>query len=238
VPAEATSSYDVRDVVRDVVDEGHLFELRARYAANVVTAWATIEGRPVGIVANQPCVLAGTLEIEASKKAARFVQLCDAFGIPIVTFVDTPGFQPGKDIEWRGIIRHGAELVHAYATATVARVCVVLRKAYGGAYIVMDSKGMGNDACFAWPAAELAVMGAPGAVQILHGKRVSDPAERVALEADYATRHCTPEIAARRGFVDDVIEPQDTRRAVAFALRGLRNKRERLPRRRHSNSPL
>jgi acetyl-CoA carboxylase carboxyltransferase component len=238
VPTEGTASYDVRHVVRDVVDDGHLLELRARYAANVVTAWATIEGRPVGIVANQPSVLAGTLDIEASKKAARFVQLCDAFGLPIVTFVDTPGFQPGKDIEWRGMIRHGAELVHAYAAATVPRVCVVLRKAYGGAYIVMDSKGMGNDACFAWPAAELAVMGAAGAVQILHGKRVADPAERAALEAAYAARHCTPVIAAQRGFVDEVIEPQDTRRAVAFALRGLRNKRERLPHRRHSNTPL
>jgi acetyl-CoA carboxylase carboxyltransferase component len=238
VPVEAMASYDVRSVVRDVVDDGHLFELRSRYAGNVVTAWATIEGRPVGIVANQPSVLAGTLEIEASKKAARFVQLCDAFNIPIVTFVDTPGFQPGKDIEWRGMIRHGAELVHAYAAATVPRVCVVLRKAYGGAYIVMDSKGMGNDACFAWPAAELAVMGAPGAVQILHGKRDLDAAERGRLEADYAARYCTPAIAARRGFVDDVIEPQDTRRAVAFALRSLRHKCERLPRRRHSNSPL
>lgn len=238
VPAEATSSYDVRRVVRDVVDDDHLLELRSRYAGNVVTALATVEGRPVGVIANQPSVLAGTLDIEASKKAARFVQFCDAFNLPLVTFVDTPGFQPGKDIEWRGMIRHGAELVHAYAAATVPRVCVVLRKAYGGAYIVMDSKGMGNDACFAWPAAELAVMGAPGAVQILHGRRDITVEERAALEAEYAERYCTPEIAAKRGFVDDVIEPQDTRRAVALALRGLRTKRERLPRRRHSNTPL
>ena len=238
VPAEATSSYDVRHVVRDVVDDGHLLELRSRCAGNVVTALATIEGRPVGVIANQPSVVAGTLDIEASRKAARFVQFCDAFNLPLVTFVDTPGFQPGKDIEWRGMIRHGAELVHAYAAAAVPRVCVVLRKAYGGAYIVMDSKGMGNDACFAWPAAELAVMGAPGAVQILHGRRDVSAEERKALEAEYAERYCTPEIAARRGFVDDVIEPRDTRRAVGFALRGLRTKRERLPRRRHSNSPL
>lgn len=238
VPEALTASYDVRTVAADVVDDGVLLELRARYAGNVVTAFGTVEGRPVGVIANQPCVLAGTLDIEASRKAARFVQCCDAFNIPLLTLVDTPGFQPGKDIEWRGMIRHGAELVHAYAAATVPRVCVVLRKAYGGAYIVMDSKGMGNDACFAWPAAELAVMGAPGAVQILHGKRVPDGEERARLEAEYAARHCTPEIAAKRGFVDGVIEPRDTRRAVAGALRALRTKRERLPERRHSNTPL
>jgi acetyl-CoA carboxylase carboxyltransferase component len=238
VPEAATSSYDVRGVVRDVVDADSVFEVRALHAANVVTAFATVEGRPIGVIANQPCQLAGTLDIEASKKAARFVQLCDSFSLPLLTFVDTPGFQPGKDIEWRGMIRHGAELVHAYAAATVPRICVVLRKAYGGAYIVMDSKGMGNDACFAWPKAELAVMGAPGAVQILHGKRLTDPAERAALEAEYAARYCSPDIAAKRGYVDEVISPADTRRAVAGALRALKNKRERLPRRRHSNSPL
>ncbi|MBW3668098.1 MAG: methylmalonyl-CoA carboxyltransferase [Actinobacteria bacterium] len=238
VPAEATSSYDVRTVVGDVVDEASLLELRALHAGNVVTALATVEGRPVGVIANQPSQLAGTLDIEASKKAARFVQFCDAFNLPLLTFVDTPGFQPGKDIEWRGMIRHGAELVHAYAAATVPRICVVLRKAYGGAFIVMDSKGMGNDACFAWPKAELAVMGAPGAVQILHGKRNPDSAERAKLEAEYAERYCSPVIAAQRGYVDEVIEPADTRRAVAGALRALKTKRERLPQRRHSNSPL
>ena len=238
VPASATSSYDVRVVVGDVVDEGSMLELRALHAGNVVTALATVEGRPVGVIANQPCQLAGTLDIEASKKAARFVQFCDAFNVPLLTFVDTPGFQPGKDIEWRGMIRHGAELVHAYAAATVPRICVVLRKAYGGAFIVMDSKGMGNDACFAWPKAELAVMGAPGAVQILHGKRKPDAAERAKLEAEYAERYCSPAIAAQRGYVDEVIEPAETRRAVAGALRALKTKRERLPQRRHSNSPL
>jgi acetyl-CoA carboxylase carboxyltransferase component len=239
VPAEATSSYDVRTVVRDVVDDGSMLELRPLHAGNVVTALASVEGRPVGVIANQPCQLAGTLDIEASKKAARFVQLCDAFNLPLLTFVDTPGFQPGKDIEWRGMIRHGAELVHAYAAATVPRICVVLRKAYGGAFIVMDSKGMGNDACFAWPRAELAVMGAPGAVQILHGKRLLDDVEeRARLEAEYAAKYCSPAIAAQRGYVDEVIEPDETRRAVVGALRALRTKRERLPRRRHSNSPL
>ena len=238
VPAAATASYDVRTVVGDVVAHGSVLELRAQHAGNVVTALASVAGRPVGVIANQPSRLAGTLDIEASSKAARFVQFCDAFNLPLLTFVDTPGFQPGKDIEWRGMIRHGAELVHAYAAATVPRICVVLRKAYGGAYIVMDSKGMGNDACFAWPAAELAVMGAPGAVQILHGKRLTDPAERARLEADYAARHCTPRIAAQRGYVDDVIQPVDTRRAVVGALRALATKRETLPRRRHSNTPL
>ena len=238
VPAEATSSYDVRTVVRDVVDDGSVLELRALHAGNVVTALATVEGKPVGVIANQPCQLAGTLDIEASKKAARFVQFCDAFNLPLLTFVDTPGFQPGKDIEWRGMIRHGAELVHAYAAATVPRICVVLRKAYGGAFIVMDSKGMGNDACFAWPKAELAVMGAPGAVQILHGKRNPDPAARAKLEAEYAERYCSPVIAAQRGYVDEVIEPAETRRVVAGALRALKTKCERLPQRRHSNSPL
>jgi propionyl-CoA carboxylase beta chain len=222
--------------VVDVVDDGSLLELWPRWAGSLVTAFATLEGRPVGVLANQPQHLAGTLTIEASQKGARFVQLCDAFNVPLITFVDTPGFQPGKDIEWQGMIRHGAQLVHAYAEATVARVCVVLRKAYGGAYIVMDSRGLGNDACFAWPSAEIAVMGAKGAVQILH--RSVDDAERARLEEDYAAQYCSPAVAAERGLVDDVIDPADTRRVVALALRGLRAKREHLPRRRHSNGPL
>jgi acetyl-CoA carboxylase carboxyltransferase component len=236
VPADPSSSYDVRAVAADVVDRDSLLELWPRWAPSLVTALATIGGRPVGVVANQPQQLAGALTIESSQKGARFVQFCDAFNLPLVTFVDTPGFQPGKDIEWQGMIRHGAQLVHAYAEATVPRVCVVLRKAYGGAYIVMDSRGLGNDACFAWPTAEIAVMGAKGAVQILH--RAVDDERRAELEDDYAVRYCTPAVAAERGLVDDVIDPVDTRRAVANALRGLRAKREHLPRRRHSNSPL
>ena len=238
VPGEPTASYDVRTVVADVADQDSMLELWARHAPNVVTALATVEGGPVGVLANQPYQLAGTLDIAASSKAARFVQLCDSFNLPLVTFVDTPGFQPGKDIEWRGMIRHGAELVHAYAAATVPRVCVVLRKAYGGAYIVMDSKGLGNDACFSWPNAEFAVMGASGAVQILHGKRIGSEEERVRLEEEYAERYLTPEIAAERGYVDDVIEPAATRHTVALALRALRHKREHLPSRRHANTPL
>ena len=238
VPASATASYDVRAVVTDVVDDGELLELRAHFAPNLVTALATIDGRPVGVVANQPQCRAGTLDIEASQKGARFVQLCDAFNLPIVTFVDTPGFQPGKDIEWRGMIRHGAQLVHAYGAATVPRLCVVLRKAYGGAYIVMDSKGLGSDHCLAWPSAEMAVMGAAGAVRILHGRRGLAAGELARLEADYARDLCSPAVAARRGIVDEVIDPSHTRRALARALRALCRKREHHPVRNHTNSPL
>jgi acetyl-CoA carboxylase carboxyltransferase component len=176
---------------------------------------------------------AGTLDIEASRKAARFVATCDAFNLPIITFVDTPGFEPGRDLEWRGMIRHGAELVHAYAAATVPRLCVVLRKAYGGAYIVMDSRGIGNDLCVAWPSAEIAVMGAAGAVAILNKGRTD-----AGLEAEYRETFENPYRAAERGLVDAVIEPADTRRVVAAALRGLDGKRDTRPIRRHSNTPL
>ncbi|MGH9005180.1 MAG: acyl-CoA carboxylase subunit beta, partial [Acidimicrobiia bacterium] len=198
VPEAGRTSYDVRTVVADVLDAGTFLEVRARYAPNMVTGYGRLGGRAVAVIANQPRERAGTLDIEASRKAARFVQCADAFNTPILTFVDTPGFEPGKDLEWRGMIRHGAELVHAYAAATVPRICLVLRKAYGGAYIVMDSKELGNDACFAWPSAEIAVMGAKGAVQVLFGKRLAameSAAERdqtrAGLEADYETRFCT-----------------------------------------------
>ncbi len=245
VPARATASYDVRTVIDDVCDEHTLLELRPNYAPNMVTGLARLGGRPVGVVANQPMFRAGTLDIEASRKAARFVQWCDAFNFPIVTFVDTPGFEPGRDLEWRGMIRHGAELVHAYAAATVPRLCLLLRKAYGGAYIVMDSKHLGNDWCMAWPTAEVAVMGAPGAVQILHRRQlaaIDDAAERLteqlALEAEYSARFANPYVAAERGYVDDVIAASDTRRVLAEALSRLSTKRERQPARRHSNTPL
>jgi propionyl-CoA carboxylase beta chain len=244
VPDVAREAYDVRTVLGDVADEGSLLEVRARYAPNMVTAYGRLDGRPVGIVANQPHVRAGTIDIEASRKAARFVQHCDAFNLPIVTFVDTPGFEPGKDLEWRGMIRHGAELVHAYAAATVPRICVVLRKAYGGAYIVMDSRKLGNDACYAWPGAEIAVMGSRGAVQILFGKRLAavDDAEernrqRLALECDYDARFCSPVEAAERGLVDEVIDPRDTRRMLVAALALHTRKRESAVARKHSISP-
>jgi acetyl-CoA carboxylase carboxyltransferase component len=245
VPARATASYDVRTVVDDVCDDETFFELRPNYAPNMVTGLARLGGRPVGIVANQPMFRAGTLDIEASRKAARFVQWCDAFNFPLVTFVDTPGFEPGRDLEWRGMIRHGAELVHAYAAATVPRLCLLLRKAYGGAYIVMDSKHLGNDWCMAWPTAEVAVMGAPGAVQILYRRQlagIADEAtrlaEQVALEAEYSARFANPYVAAERGYVDDVIAASDTRRVLADALVRLSTKREQQPARRHSNTPL
>jgi acetyl-CoA carboxylase carboxyltransferase component len=236
VPSSPNAPYDVRELVADVVDDGDLLELRSGYGGAIVTALARIDGRPVGVVANQPLHLAGTLDIEASRKAARFVRFCDAFGLPLVTFVDTPGFLPGVEHEWRGMIRHGAELAFAYAMATVPRLCVVVRKAYGGAYIVMDAKGMGNDLCVAWPGAELAVMGAAGAVQVLH--RHESEERRAQLAAEYAADHCTPRVALERGYVDKLIEPADTRAVLARGLRALANKRERLPKRKHDNTPL
>jgi len=236
IPASSTGSYDVRQVAAAIVDDDSMLELRHRWAANVVTAFATIDGRPVGIVANQPMILAGTLDIPASQKAARFVALCDAFNLPIITLVDTPGFYPGKDLEWRGMIRHGAQLVYAYARATVPRICVILRKSYGGAYIVMDSKTMGNDLCLAWPWAELAVMGAGQAAAIL--QRRATPEERAEFEADYAERLLNPYVAADRGLVDAVIDPADTRIEIAAALEVLQDKRETLGGRKHGNSPL
>ena len=219
VPESSTGSYDVRAVAAAIVDDESLLEVRARWAANVVTAFATVGGRPIGIVANQPMNLAGTLDIPASQKAARFVAFCDAFNLPILTLVDTPGFYPGKDLEWRGMIRHGAQLVYAYGRATVPRICVILRKSYGGAFIVMDSKTMGNDVCLAWPWAELAVMGAGQAAAILQRRATDD--ERAAFEADYAERLLNPYVAADRGYVDAVIEPAETRREVIAALRML-----------------
>lgn len=236
IPPSSTGSYDVRHVIRALSDDADMLEVRARWASNVVTAFATFAGRPVGIVANQPISLAGTLDIPASQKAARFVSFCDAFNLPIITLVDTPGFYPGKDLEWRGMIRHGAQLVFAYGRATVPRICVVLRKSYGGAYIVMDSKRMGNDLCLAWPWAELAVMGAGQAAAIL--QRRATPDERAEFELDYAERLLNPYIAAERGYIDGVIEPADTRREICRALAVLADKRETLYSRKHDNSPL
>ncbi len=236
LPAVSTGSYDVRDVMRSIVDDSEMLELKARWAGNIVTAFATMGGRPVGLVGNQPVNMAGTLDIPASQKAARFVAFCDAFNLPIITLVDTPGFYPGKDLEWRGMIRHGAQLVFAYGRATVPRVCVILRKSYGGAYIVMDSKRMGNDLCLAWPGAELAVMGAGQAAAIL--MRKATPEQRAEFEADYTERLLNPYIAAERGYVDAVIEPAETRRLITRALDLLVDKREKLTVRKHDNSPL
>ncbi len=236
IPESSTGSYDVRKVAAAIADEDSVLEVRDRWAANAVTAFATIDGRPVGILANQPMVLAGTLDIPASQKAARFIAFCDAFNLPIITLVDTPGFYPGKDLEWRGMIRHGAQLVYAYARASVPRICVILRKSYGGAYIVMDSKTMGNDLCLAWPWAEIAVMGAGQAAAIL--ARRATPEERAAFEADYAERLLNPYVAAERGFIDAVIDPADTRAEISAALDVLADKRETLSGRKHGNTPL
>ncbi len=236
LPTASSGSYDVRSVIAAIIDEGDLLELRPRWAPNLVTGFATIAGQPVGIIANQPIAIAGTLDIPSSQKGARFVGFCDAFNLPIITLVDTSGFYPGKDLEWRGMIRHGAQLAFAYARATVPRVCVILRKSYGGAYIVMDSKNMGNDLCLAWPTAELAVMGAKGAIEILH--RRATPDERSQLEADYEERFLNPFIAAERGYVDAVIEPAETRGAIARALAMLDSKQESIVGRKHDNSPL
>jgi acetyl-CoA carboxylase carboxyltransferase component len=236
IPASASASYDVRDIVAALADDSEFLELRPTWAPQLVTGLTCVGGMPVGVVANQPRALAGTLDIPASQKGARFVRFCDAFNLPVLTMVDTPGFLPGKDLEWRGMIRHGAELAFAYAEATVPRVCLVLRKAFGGAYIVMDSKGIGNDICLAWPSAEIAVMGARGAVQILY-RGVGDD-EHHRLEEAYTSELLTPWVAAERGFVDDVIDPADTRAAVHSALALLATKRERLRGRKHEAGPL
>ena len=236
IPPSPTGGYDVRRVLEAVADDGYLFELRARWAPQLVTGFARVGGRPAGLLANQPQTMAGTLDIGASQKGAAFVELCDAFNLPIVTVVDTPGFMPGKDLEWRGMIRHGAQLVFAYAAATVPRICLLVRKAYGGAYIVMDSKGLGNDICLAWPSAEVAVMGARGAVQILH--RGESLERQAALEAAYGEQFLNPYVAAERGLVDAVVDPGDTRWAIHHALKMLDSKREDLPKRKHDNRPL
>jgi acetyl-CoA carboxylase carboxyltransferase component len=245
VPTDGRTSYDIRSVITDVVDDGSFLELRPRFGTSVVTGLARIGGMPVGVLANQPNQLAGALDIEGSQKGGRFVRFCDGFNLPIITLVDTPGFRPGRDQEWRGMIRHGAKLAFAYAEATVPRVCVVLRKAYGGAFIVMDCKSMGNDCALAWPTAEIAVMGAKGAVEILNRRELAAvpegderEARRAGLEADYEAVHLSPATALERGYVDDVIDPADTRLAVAGALAALSAKRERLRARRHDNIPL
>lgn len=245
VPDSPNASYDVREVIEDIVDVDTFFEIRPQYAPNMVTSFARINGTSIGIIANQPNARAGTIDIEASRKAARFVAFCDAFNIAIVTFVDTPGFEPGKDLEWRGMIRHGAELVYAYAQASVPRICIILRKSYGGAYIVMDSKNLGNDWCAAWPNAEIAVMGASGAVAILNRKQigaVEDEAGRDELRKqliqEYETQFSNPNQAAGLGYVDAIIEPSSTRALIATVLGSLSTKRENSSMRKHGNSPL
>jgi propionyl-CoA carboxylase beta chain len=242
VPVESNRPYDIRDVIAAVVDHGNIFEVQANYAMNIVCAFARIDGRPVGVVANQPAVLAGCLDISASVKAARFVRFCDCFNIPLVTFVDVPGFLPGTDQEFGGIIKHGAKLLFAYAEATVPKITVITRKAYGGAYDVMASKHIRADLNLAWPTAEIAVMGSEGAVNIIHRHdidRAADPAARRAqFIEDYQTKFANPFKAAELGFIDEVIHPRVTRHRIARALDLLKDKRETLPRKKHGNIPL
>jgi propionyl-CoA carboxylase beta chain len=229
-------------VIEAIVDEAEFLESHELFAPNVIVGFGRIEGRSVGIIANQPSQLAGTLDIDASEKAARFVRTCDAFGIPIVTLVDVPGFLPGTEQEWDGIIRRGAKLIYAYGEASVPLITVITRKAYGGAYIVMGSKHLGADVNLAWPTAQIAVMGAQGAVNILHRKDLADAtdvdARRKELIDEYEETLLNPYIAADRGFVDAVIEPQETRHQIVKALFALRNKRVALPPRKHGNIPL
>jgi acetyl-CoA carboxylase carboxyltransferase component len=242
VPDRAQEPYDMHEVIRRVVDDGEFLEVFPFWAMNIVTGFSRLDGRTIGVIANQPKVLAGTLDIEASEKASRFVRFCDAFNIPILTFVDVPGFLPGTTQEFNGIIRHGAKLLYAYAESTVPRMTVITRKAYGGAYLVMNSKHLRADVSFAWPTAEIAVMGPEGAVNIVNRKeleKADDPgAERARLIAEYQRKFATPYVAAERGFVDDVIEPSQTRPRLIRALRMLSTKRETVPARKHGNIPL
>jgi propionyl-CoA carboxylase beta chain len=242
VPASPNQPYDMADVIHAVVDSGYFFEVHRHYARNILVGFARLGGRAVGIVANQPAVLAGTLDIDASVKGARFVRFCDAFNIPLVTFEDVPGFLPGTVQEYGGIIRHGAKLLYAFAEATVPKLTVITRKAYGGAYCVMSSKHIRTDANFAWPTAEIAVMGAEGAVPFVYGREIAaseDPeAQRAQRIDEYKAHFANPYIAAERGYIDDVIIPHETRPKLIEALRMLETKRQPGPRRKHGNIPL
>jgi propionyl-CoA carboxylase beta chain len=242
VPVSPTQPYDILDLVHAVADDGYFLEVHQHYARNIVVGFARLDGRPVGVVANQPAMLAGTLDINASVKGARFVRFCDAFNIPLVTFEDVPGFLPGTVQEYGGIIRHGAKLLYAFAEATVPKVTVIARKAYGGAYCVMSSKHIRTDFNYAWPTAELAVMGPEGAVNILYKRELDEAADKIAARsekvAEFRAKFANPFIAAERGFLDEVIQPRQTRRKLITALRNLESKRDRNPPKKHGNIPL
>jgi len=242
VPPSANQPYDMHDLIRSVADDGAFLEVHEHYAKNIVVGFARLGGRPVGIVANQPAHLAGTLDINASVKGARFVRFCDCFNIPLVTFEDVPGFLPGTVQEYGGIIRHGAKLLYAYAEATVPKVTVITRKAYGGAYCVMSSKHIRTDFNYAWPTAEIAVMGAEGAVNILYRREIEKAADPAAMRAEkiaeFREKFANPFVAAERGFIDEVIRPRTTRRRLIQALSTLETKRDRNPPKKHGNIPL
>ncbi len=230
IPDSVNKAYDMKKVIAEIADDGEFFEVFPQWALNIVCGFSRIDGHVIGVVGNQPQVLAGCLDIDASEKAARFVRTCDAFNIPLVTFVDVPGFLPGTNQEHSGIIRHGAKLLYAYCEATVPRVQIITRKGYGGAYVVMNSKSIGADLAYAWPGAEIAVMGTDGAVQILGNKGLT--------KEDYEDKFLNPYQAAERGYVDDVIDPRETRKVLVAALEVLRTKKENLPSRKHGNGPL
>jgi len=242
VPDSPRQPYDIREAVGLVVDDGEFFEVQEGWAQNLVVGFARLDGHAIGVVGNQPMVLAGTLDIDASVKGARFVRFCDAFNIPLLTFVDVPGFMPGTGQEWGGIIRHGAKLLYAFSEATVPKMTVITRKAYGGAYDVMNSKHIGADVNVAWPTGEVAVMGASAAVGIIHRRRIAeaeDPeAEREALIADYEQKFNNPMVAAEMGFVDDIIDPRETRPYLIKALSMVSTRRPERPPRKHGNIPL
>ena len=238
VPSNPNQPYDMKELIRKIVDDGEFFELQPDYAKNIVIGFGRIEGRSVGIVANQPLILAGCLDIKASIKAARFVRFCDAFNIPVVTLVDVPGFMPGTAQEYGGIIKHGAKLLYAYADCTVPKVTLITRKAYGGAYDVMASKHLRGDVNFAWPSAEIAVMGPKGAVEIIFREEKSNPEKIAAREAEYKSKFANPFVAGRRGYIDDVILPHETRKRIARSLAMLKDKDLKNPARKHGNIPL
>ena len=238
VPANPNKPYDMKELILKVVDEADFFEISSEWARNIITGFARLDGETVGVVANQPQVLAGVLDIDASRKAARFVRFCDAFNIPIVTLVDVPGFMPGTKQEYGGLIKHGAKLLFAYAEATVPKITLITRKAYGGAYDVMSSKHLRGDFNYAWPTAEIAVMGAKGAVEIIFRAEAKDPEALAAREAEYKARFANPFVAASRGYIDDVISPRETRRRIVRALKSLKGKVLENPWKKHDNIPL
>ncbi|MGH9728238.1 MAG: acyl-CoA carboxylase subunit beta, partial [Candidatus Acidiferrales bacterium] len=244
IPEDPMVPYDMKDVIHSIVDDRYLFEVHEHYAKNLVVGFARLDGRPVGIVANQPAFLAGVLDINASVKGARFVRFCDAFNIPLITFQDVPGFLPGTQQEFGGIIKHGAKLLFAYAEATVPKITVITRKAYGGAYCVMSSKHIRTDINFAWPTAEIAVMGPEGAVNIVYKREIerAPESERENLRrekiAEFRERFANPYVAAERGYIDAIITPAETRAKLITALRSLENKRDTNPRKKHGNIPL
>ncbi|MFA8385217.1 MAG: acyl-CoA carboxylase subunit beta [Pelagibaca sp.] len=238
VPENANTPYDMKELIHKIADEADFYEIQEEFAKNMITGFIRLEGQTVGVVANQPMVLAGVLDIDSARKAARFVRFCDCFGIPLLTLVDVPGFLPGTSQEYNGVIKHGAKLLFAYGEATVPKVTVITRKSYGGAYVVMASKHLRADVNYAWPTAEIAVMGAKGATEIIHRADLGDAAKIAAHAAQYEDRFANPFVAAERGFIDEVIQPRSTRKRVARAFAALRSKKQKMPWKKHDNIPL